>query len=113
MSDKRPTKLQRMSSSDTEAYTCTIDISDELKLIHQILSEIRISMVKNDDIKNIVMTTVSEIKGELKTEIIQEVKRALSKEIATTVTAKVRAEFDNKIDTKTRIRTKSRTKKNF
>ena len=34
VSDKRPTKLQRMSSSDTEAYTCTTDISDELKLIH-------------------------------------------------------------------------------
>ena len=102
VSDKRPTKLQRMSSSDTEAYTCTTDISEELKLIHQSLSEIRTSMVKNDDIKSIVTTIVSEIKGELKKEIIQEVKEELSKEIATTVTAKVRAEFDNKIDTKTK-----------
>ena len=54
------------------------DISDELKLIHQSLSEIRKFMVKNDDIKGIVTTIVSEIKGELKNEIIQEVKKELS-----------------------------------
>lgn len=48
VSDKRPSKLQRTSSSDTEGHAT--DISDELKLIHQSLSEIRTSMVKNDDI---------------------------------------------------------------
>ena len=53
VSDKRPTKLQRMSSSDTEAYTCisNTDISDELIRIHQSLSKIKTSMEKNDDIK--------------------------------------------------------------
>ena len=34
--DKRPTKLQRMGNSDSEAYTSTTDISDEQKRIHQI-----------------------------------------------------------------------------
>lgn len=58
-----------------------IDIFDELKLIHQSLSAIRTSMVKNDDIKNIVTTFVSEIKGELKNEIIKEVKEALTEEL--------------------------------
>ena len=91
----------RQNYSALVASTCTTDISDELKLIHQSLLEIRTSMVKNDDIKSIVTTIVSEIKRALKKEISQEVKEALSKEIATTVTAKVRVEFDNKIHTKT------------
>lgn len=98
VSDKRPSKLQCTSSSDTEGHAT--DISDELKLIHQSLSEIRTSMVKNDDIKSIVTTIVSEIKGEIKNEIIKEVKEALTEELTSTVTAKVRNEFDSKIDTK-------------
>lgn len=62
ISDKRPSKLQRTSSSDTEPLTS--DFCDELKSIQESLLEIRATIMKKDDIKNIVTDIVSEIKGE-------------------------------------------------
>lgn len=79
VTDKRPSKLLRTSSADTEGDV--IYTSDELKLVHQRLSEFKTSLVKNDDIKSIVTAFVSEIKWELKNEIIKEVKERLTNEL--------------------------------
>lgn len=57
-------------------------------------------MVKNDDIKSIVMMIVFEIKGEIKNEIIKEVKEVFIEEFMFIVMVKVRNEFDSKIDIK-------------
>lgn len=69
ISDKRPSKVQRTSTSNTEPHTTYF--FDELKSIQESLVEIRATMVKKDDIKNIVPDIVSEIKGELKKESLQ------------------------------------------
>lgn len=104
VSDKRPSKQQRTSSSDTEPSTPTLgtDMSNELKLIHASLTEIRESMVKNADIKDIVTKIVSEIKSEIKKEIVEEVKATLKQELTEGVTVQVKTEFENKIDSKTK-----------
>lgn len=111
ISDKRPSKVQRTSSSDTEPINT--DVFDELKSIQESLLEIRATMMKKDDIKNIVTDIVSEIKGELKkeiiTEVITEVKDTLTKELSTTVTTQVKDEFIKEIDEKSKI-FESRTK---
>jgi hypothetical protein len=56
-------------------------MSEELRLIHTSLSEIRETMVRKDDIKTLVTTIVAEMKAEIKQEIIAEVKETLTKEI--------------------------------
>lgn len=95
VSDKRPSKQQRTSSSDTEPSTPTLgtDMSNELKLIHASLTEIRESMVKNADIKDIVTKIVSEIKSEIKKEIVEEVKATLTQELTESVTVRVKFIF--------------------
>lgn len=111
ISEQRPSKVQRTSSSDTEPINT--DVFDELKSIQESLLEIRATMMKKDDIKNIVTDIVSEIKGELKkeiiTEVITEVKDTLTKELSTTVTTQVKDEFIKEIDEKSKI-FESRTK---
>lgn len=110
-SDRRPSKVQRTSSSDTEPHTA--DFFDELRSIQESLLEIRATMVNKDDIKNNVTNIVSEIKGELKkeiiTEVITDVKDTLTKELSTTVTTQVKDEFSKEIDEKSKI-FESRTK---
>lgn len=105
ISNKRPLKVQRTSSSDTEPHTT--DFFDVLKSIQESLLEIRATMVKKDDIKNIVTDIVSEIKGELKkeiiTEVITEVKDTPTKELSTTVTTQVKDEFIKEMDEKSKI----------
>lgn len=63
VSDERLLKQQRTSSSNTELLTPGTGLSDELRHIHESLSEIRESMLKNEDIKSIVRTLLSEVKG--------------------------------------------------
>ena len=102
ISERRPSKQQRTSSSDTEPLLACVDISQELKLIQTSLAEIRESMVKNTDIKSIVTTIVSEMKNEIKREVITEIKESLTKELQESVTAQVKEEFENKIEEKTK-----------
>lgn len=54
ISDKRLSKVQRASSSDTEPINP--DVFDELKSIQESLLEIRATMMKKDDIKILLRT---------------------------------------------------------
>ena len=99
VSERRPLRQQRNSSSDAEPTTPGAGIS-ELKHIQESLTEIRKSMVKKDDIKSIVTAILSEIKGEIKKEIVAEVKETVSQEIINSVRAQVKDEFENKLDEK-------------
>lgn len=56
ISDKRPSKVQRTSSSDTEPINTYV--LDELKSIQESLLEIRATMMKKDNIINIVTDIV-------------------------------------------------------
>ena len=96
-SDKR---TQRTSSSDAEPMSPCTDISGELKLIQESLAEIRQSMVKKEDIKNIVTVILSEMKGEIKKEIISDVKESLTEEIIESVKTEVKSEFESRVDQK-------------
>jgi hypothetical protein len=78
---------------------CT-GMSEELRLIHKSLSEIRETMVRKDDIKTLVTAIVAEMKAEIKKEIIAEVKETLTKEITDSVKSQVRDDFEHKIDQK-------------
>lgn len=100
VSDKRPQKLPRTSSSDTEPKSPGTGMSEELRRIQESLAEIRKSMVQKDDIKNMVTTILSEMKGEIKNEIIAEMKDTLTKEITESVKSAVKDDFERKIDQK-------------
>lgn len=65
-----------MSSLDIEflIFILGIDMLNELKFIYVSLIEIWELMVKNVDIKDIVIKIVLEIKSEIKKEIVEEVK---------------------------------------
>ena len=75
-------------------------MSEELRRIQESLAEIRKSMVQKDDIKNMVTTILSEMKGEIKNEIIAEMKDTLTKEITESVKSAVKDDFERKIDQK-------------
>ncbi|XP_062599015.1 uncharacterized protein LOC134260484 [Saccostrea cucullata] len=59
-------------------------------------------MVSKDDVKGMVTSIVTELKGELKNEILAEVKESLIPEVKQSVTEQVKKEFGEKIDKKTK-----------
>lgn len=74
VSDKNPPKKPRTSSSD---QTPDGD-SDFITTIHDSLAEIKETMVKKPDIKDIVTEIITGLKNELKKEIISEIKKKIS-----------------------------------
>lgn len=80
ISDKRLSKVQRTSSSDSEPINT--NVFDKLKSIQKSMLVIQATMMKNNDIKNINTDIVSEINWkEIITEVITKVKYTLSKEL--------------------------------
>ena len=73
VSDKNPPKNPRTSSSDQTPG----DDSDFIVAIQESLAEIKESMVKKTDIKDIVGEIITGLKHDLKEEIISEIKNDL------------------------------------
>lgn len=90
VSDKNPPKKPRTSSSD---QTPDGD-SDFITTIQDSLAEIKETMVKKSDIKDIVTEIITGLKNELKKEIISEIKKDLTE----SVTDHVKTEFETKIE---------------
>ena len=97
-----PQKKPRTSSSDCESPRGAPHTFNELKIIQDGISDIRQTMVCKEDVKDIVVSIVSEIKGEIKKEILNEVRNTIMSEVKQSVTDQVKREFESKIDRKTK-----------
>ncbi|XP_078314714.1 uncharacterized protein LOC144619735 [Crassostrea virginica] len=93
VSDKLPNKKPRTSSGEMSPNGASEVIdTGELKIIQESLREIKDTMVKKSDIKDIVSAILSELKGEIKEEIISEIKGEIKGEI--------KQEFETKLEEK-------------
>nr|XP_022302175.1 uncharacterized protein LOC111110107 isoform X1 [Crassostrea virginica] len=93
VSDKLPNKKPRTNSGEMSPNGASEVIdTGELKIIQESLREIKDTMVKKSDIKDIVSAILSELKGEIKEEIISEIKGEINGEI--------KQEFETKLEEK-------------
>ena len=90
MSRTKTRQKTRTSSSDQTPG----DDSDFIVAIQESLAEIKDSMVKNSDIKDIVGEIITGLKHDLKEEISSEIKNDLK----VSITAQVQTEFETKIE---------------
>ena len=80
VSDKLPNKEPRTSSGERSPNGASEIDTGELKIIQESLREIKDTMVKRSDIKDIISAILSELKWEIK-EIISEIKGEIKGQI--------------------------------
>ena len=90
------------SSADLASPCGTPDILTELNRIQQSLGEIRQTMVNKNDVKELVISIITEVKAELKQELKQEILTEIKQTVKSEITDKLEEKLDLKIDTKTR-----------
>lgn len=70
--------------------------------MHGDIAEMKNTMVRKTDVKEIVNSIVSELKNEIKSEILTEAKATIMPKLTQSVTDKKTPEFYDKIDSKTK-----------
>lgn len=97
-------KTKRNSSTDCDSPNGPpdLDTTGDIRLIHEGIADIKNTMVRKTDVKEIVTSIISELKSEIKSEILAEVKATIMPELTQSVTDKIKTEFNDKIDTKTK-----------
>lgn len=85
-------KTKRNSSTDCDSPNGAPDLDNigDIRLIHESIADIKNTMVRKTDVKEIVTSIISELKSEIKSEILAEVKATIMPELTQIVTDKIK-----------------------